>query len=56
MNTRLHSVDWTNALIGEYASLMHKSSVFAVAVLGSMIVTGCQIGVVHIWRNGMVSH
>ncbi len=56
MNAKLHNADWTNALIGEYPSLMHALAVKAVAVMGSRIVTGCGDGRVRIWDNDEVGH
>ena len=44
----------TRALIGEYPSLMHESPVNAVAMAGSMIVTGCEDHSVQIWQNDQV--
>ena len=54
MNAKLHNADWTRTLIGEYPSLMHTSTVNAVAVHGCKIVTGCGDGKVRIWANDQV--
>ena len=53
-NAKLHNADWTRSLIGEYPSLVHDSPVKAVAVHGTITVTGCSDGKVRIWKDDQV--